>query len=535
MKPQKVPGALAGAGVGLLVTAPLVAILYLAWRVLGLPFVPFAAFDQLTRLLPGPVITFAIESMVRVIRALHLGATATVAKTAEQTIAVLLVLAAGCLAGALLFFVVRRWRIGALRAGVVVGALAAVLAFVVTLGYRSAAHPAIGGAWAALAFLAWGAALGWVRAALDRPRAPLGQGAAVEVSRADRRWFLIRLGEASATVTVVGAGLGVLVGRWTTGRTGAPARGAKVVLPNADDPVKPAPGTRPEYTPLERHYRIDITTSPPVIREDSWRLKIGGLVDRPMELTLDDLRRYESMEQYVTLSCISNPVAGDLIGTTLWKGVSFKRLLPDFKVRPDATHLKINAADGFYEFVALADINADERVMLAYEWDGQPLLPEHGFPLRIYIPDRYGMKQPKWIESMEALDHSEAGYWVKRGWDQEARMKATAVIDTIAVDMMIGQATSQTLIPVGGIAHAGARGISKVEVRVDEGEWRKALLRRPLSALTWVVWRYDWPFQKGKHTLTVRCFDGNGTPQITEEAPPHPSGASGLHSKSVML
>ena len=109
------------------------------------------------------------------------------------------------------------------------------------------------------------------------------------------------------------------------------------------------------------------------------------------------------------------------------------------------------------------------------------------------------------------------------------------VIDTIAVDMMIGQATSQTLIPVGGIAHAGARGISKVEVRVDEGEWRKALLRRPLSALTWVVWRYDWPFQKGKHTLTVRCFDGNGTPQITEEAPPHPSGASGLHSKSVML
>jgi hypothetical protein len=163
------------------------------------------------------------------------------------------------------------------------------------------------------------------------------------------------------------------------------------------------------------------------------------------------------------------------------------------------------------------------------------LLTEHGFPLRIYIPDRYGMKQPKWIESIEAIDHAEDGYWVTRGWDREARMKATSVIDAVAVDMMIGQATPDTRIPVGGIAHAGARGISKVEVQVDGGEWRAAQLRTPLSDRTWVIWRYDWPFEKGKHTFTVRCFDGNGAPQILQEAPPHPSGASGLHSKSSML
>jgi len=109
------------------------------------------------------------------------------------------------------------------------------------------------------------------------------------------------------------------------------------------------------------------------------------------------------------------------------------------------------------------------------------------------------------------------------------------VIDVIAINMMISQAGQDTLIPVGGIAHAGARGISKVEVRVDDGEWREAQLRTPLSDLTWVIWRYDWPFEKGKHTLAVRCFDGKGTPQIVEEAPPHPSGASGLHSESIML
>jgi hypothetical protein len=88
---------------------------------------------------------------------------------------------------------------------------------------------------------------------------------------------------------------------------------------------------------------------------------------------------------------------------------------------------------------------------------------------------------------------------------------------------------------VGGIAHAGARGISKVEVKVDGGPWNEAMLRAPLSGTTWVVWRYDWPFQPGNHTFTVRCADGAGVVQVAEMAAPHPSGASGYSSKSVML
>jgi hypothetical protein len=171
-------------------------------------------------------------------------------------------------------------------------------------------------------------------------------------------------------------------------------------------------------------------------------------------------------------------------------------------------------------------------VMLAYAWDGVPLLEEHGFPLRIYIPDLHGMKQPKWIETIEAMDHWEPGYWVVRGWDKVARMKATSVIDTIAVDMTIISADQRTLVPIGGIAHAGARGISKVEVRVDNGPWQAAALRTPLSQTTWVLWRYDWPFQPGKHTFTVRCYDGSNAPQIVEVRSPAPSGASGLFSKS---
>ena len=130
------------------------------------------------------------------------------------------------------------------------------------------------------------------------------------------------------------------------------------------------------------------------------------------------------------------------------------------------------------------------------------------------------------------MDHWEPGYWVVRGWDKVAKMKATSVIDTIAVDMTIISADQRKLVPIGGIAHAGARGISKVEVRIDEGPWQTAVIRTPLSQTTWVLWRYDWPFQPGKHTFTVRCYDGSDVPQIVGAMPPAPSGASGLFSKS---
>jgi len=388
-------------------------------------------------------------------------------------------------------------------------------------------------------FLGWGAALGRVYARLitepdTSPHPEPDRGAAVE--RLDRRRFLIRLGGAAAVITVSGATVGALVGSRRPREAVGPRRwSADHPLPNAGASLQPAVGTRKEFTPLEDHYRIDINLMPQAVSEQDWRLRIVGLVERPVELTLADLRNnFTPIHQFVTLACISNEIAGDLIGTTRWTGVSLRRLLPVLGLRPEATHLKISSADGFFEVVALDVIKDDERVMLAYAWDGVPLLAEHGFPLRIYIPDRYGMKQPKWISSIEALDHWVAGYWVVRGWDREARMRATSVIDTVAVDA-IASANGQRLVPVGGIAHAGVRGISKIEIQVDNGDWREARLRTPLSGTTWVLWRYDWPFQAGTHTFTVRCYDGNATAQIAQPSDTHPSGATGLHSKRAKV
>jgi DMSO/TMAO reductase YedYZ molybdopterin-dependent catalytic subunit len=404
----------------------------------------------------------------------------------------------------------------------------------------STVSPAARAVWIVLLFVAWGAALGWVYHRLRRDQVAAASGessAASAAERADRRRFLCRFAGIASVITVVAAAVGKVGSRRETAAptTRGEPWSATHPLPNAGAALQPAAGTRPELTPLSRHYRIDINTSPPSIPETSWRLKIHGLVAKPLEWTLADLRARPAMHQFITLSCISNTVGGDLTGTTRWSGVSLQQLLPDLGLQPNATYLKIQSADGFFEVVALDAIRGDGRVMLTYAWDGLPLPEKHGFPLRIYIPDRYGMKQPKWIESIEATDHWEPGYWVVRGWDREARMKATSVIDTIAMNMMIAKPAQEMRVPIGGIAHAGVRGISKVELRVDNGEWMPAELRTPLSGQTWVVWRYDWPLQRGKHTFTVRCFERDGTPQIAREAPPDPSGASGLDTRSVML
>jgi hypothetical protein len=163
--------------------------------------------------------------------------------------------------------------------------------------------------------------------------------------------------------------------------------------------------------------------------------------------------------------------------------------------------------------------------------NGETLPVEHGFPLRIYIPNRYGMKQPKWITRIEAIDREGSGYWVDRGWSEEARPQIVSVIDTVAKDK-----PTEAKIPIGGIAWAGDRGIQKVELQVDDGEWVEAALRvPPLSPLTWVQWRYDWPASPGRHTFTVRATDGTGAEQIKQEQGVRPDGATGYHSVSLNI
>lgn len=543
-----------GALVGVLITAPLMALLYLGAQVVGLPFAPFDLFNWLARVLSGDIIAVGVGAIVTVIATLNLGETSSTAKLIEQLAALVMFLSLGVVAG-LLFFVVQRVRQAkqGITAGVVLGLIAAVPVTLLIYSINRAATTSLGVslAWTLITTVGWGVAIGWVYerwAALSagRQAAPALSAAPnhaapatvpVQTTGLSRRQFLVRVGNASAVVTVAGAGLGALLASSTSTSRAVVTAPDGVIrqpslpadLPNAGAALMPAPGTRLEYTPLVDHYKIDISLIPPNISADNWVLPIDGLVDSPLALTLTDFHdNYEALEQYVTLSCISNQVGGDLIGTSKWTGVSLQAILADAGVQSEARYLNITSADGFHEAVDLDLIQADDRIMLCYAWDDQPLTDGHGFPLRIYIPDRYGMKQPKWITGIEVVADPAAGYWVRRGWDQDAVVNTTSVVDTVATEAIV-EADGQMFVPVGGIAYAGARGISKVEVQVDEEEWQEAELRDPLSDTTWVIWRYDWPFQEGRHTFAVRAYDGNGNLQSSDVRGVRPSGATGTH------
>ena len=393
-------------------------------------------------------------------------------------------------------------------------------------------------------FLIWGIAIAPVyRRLMIQPGGVPTEDEVRWAKSIDRRQFLVRLGVASATIIVLSGGVGAVLAQRDrrqfneaiAGSMDTSVLSTKGPFPNADDPVAPVPGTRPEYTSVEDHYKVFLRTEPTMIDIDTWSLPITGLVDNPLVLTLDDIQNnYESRDQYITLSCISGRIATSLISTTWWTGVSLQKILADVQVRPEARYIVITSGDGFYETVDLDLIASDERIMLAYAWDGRPIPFDHGFPLRIWLPDRYGMKQPKWITGMEVTDEYRPGYWVERDWDEVAQVQSTSVIDTVAVNDTF-EMGGQTIVPIGGIAFAGARGISKVEISVDDGPWEEAKLRAPLSETTWVIWRYDWPFDEVKHTFEVRCAEADGTPQIEAERGNRPSGATGLHSRRTKI
>ena len=558
---QRLPPSLGyGALAGGLLTAPLIGLMYLADKLFDLPFVPFALFDWIATVTPGPMITFGIDMMIEALLLFNLSVAAA-AKTSEQIAAVLLVFFIGVGASAVFFAVLRSRaaRLGGVQGnwlssvisqpwpGLVIGLVVGLPLTVVSLPMgQSTMNPVATFIILMVLFLVWGLGTGYLRRRLSLAHAALsgeGEEEVRSVNVIDRRQFLVRLGATTATITVASAGLGAALGQGERARIAESVADSmppsqmppRRALPNDGDPVAPAPGTRPEFTPVEDHYQVFLRTEPTFIDISNWALPIHGLVANPKELTIEQIRNdYPSRDQYVTLSCISGRIGTTLISTTWWTGAVMQKVLADVQPLPNAKYLVIKSADGFYETVALDLIASDERIMLCYAWDGEPLPFDHGFPLRIWLPDRYGMKQPKWIIDIEVTDEYEEGYWVERGWDEVARVKATSVIDTVAVRDVIDR-DGQRLVPVGGIAFAGARGISQVQVRVDEGPWQDAQLRSPLSETTWVIWRYDWPFVAGDHTFEVRCAEADGTPQIEEEQGNRPSGATGVHSRKATV
>ncbi len=525
-----------GALLGLLLSIPWLVLAWVGQATLGLPMPAFTLFELLTRLLPGAVVTAGLEVMIGALQGLGVASTSAAGKTVEGAMALGLVVLALTVLGALY-----AWSQDAPQSpasgwalGLAVAATTGILFWWAGWGRPG---PAVAIGWALALGVGWGLAIDGLHAAAQRAaERPTG-----------RRRFLVKAAAGSAAVGLAGLGLG----RWLGGEEQSsvtlqpfPAEPTPSPPPPASG-FEPVPGTRPELTPIADFYRVDINLRPPpadavagamsaearrLAEEEGieapsgeYALAVRGLVERPLVLTLERLRELPAVEQFATLECISNRVGGDLIDTTLFTGARLRDLLELAGVLPEAQDVKFDCADGYTESLPLESA-LDERTLLCYAMGGAPLAEEHGFPLRLYTPDRFGMKNPKWIVLLELVGEDYRGYWEQRGWSEQAFVKITSVIDAI-------ESGPDGIVRAGGIAFSGARGVAGVEIRVDGGEWMRAELNRAISPLTWVLWRARFEAEPGRHALQVRATDGQGNLQEAMPSDTYPDGATGYHQR----
>jgi DMSO/TMAO reductase YedYZ molybdopterin-dependent catalytic subunit len=288
-----------------------------------------------------------------------------------------------------------------------------------------------------------------------------------------------------------------------------------------------------EVTDADDFYVISKNFSDPVVPLTKWQIKIDGLVNQPFTLTYDDLLAMPSVTFLRTMECISNDIGDHLISNGQWTGVPLHMVLEKAGVKAGAIKVQFTAYDGYTTAIPITEA-MEQQTILAYHLNGVPLPTRHGYPARLIFPAHYGMKNPKWITGITLTSDDYLGYWERQGWTDSAVVQTMSRIDTpMSKDSLaVGVETA-----IAGIAYAGNRSISKVEVSTDNGEsWHDAALQPPLGPLTWVFWAYRWtPAKAGKFTAVVRATDGAGTLQPAEKTDPIPLGATGYHHVSLTV
>jgi DMSO/TMAO reductase YedYZ molybdopterin-dependent catalytic subunit len=382
--------------------------------------------------------------------------------------------------------------------------------------------------------LAVGASLLALRRLLDlaAPREP----ATARMLDFDRRRFL-----GTTMVLAGGAIAGGTIGRVLLQRRADEiASVPPVPEPGSTLPPPPSgaelgiPGLSPIVTPNDRFYRIDTALLTPRLDAATWKLEVSGMVDHPFTMSYDELLAMPLIEQYVTIACVSNEVGGSLVGNAKWRGARLRDLLDRAGVQDGASQIVGHAYDSFTVGFPTSWLDNPEReAMVVVGMNDQPLPPEHGYPARLIVPGLYGyVSATKWLTNIEltTLDAFDA-YWVPRGWAKEAPILTQSRIDVPRLNSTISAGT----VAVAGVAWAPDRGISRVEVKVDDADWTDARLSTPISDATWVQWVYEWDAVPGGHILSVRATDGTGALQTAEQTPPAPDGARGYHKVPVRV
>ena len=354
----------------------------------------------------------------------------------------------------------------------------------------------------------------------------------------DRRRFLFTSATFGAAAVVVGVA-GRTLGAKRFGVAEASRDTLTIPAPEGPAPPRPpgvsldVPGISPFITPNDDFYRVDTALIVPRVDATAWRLRIHGMVDRELELSLDDLLSRPLVERDLTLTCVSNQVGGGYAGNARWIGAPLKPILEEAGVHPGADQLVSRSADGFTAGSPTSVVLDGRDAILAVAMNGEPLPFAHGFPVRMIVPGLYGyVSATKWLTELE-LSTFEAfdPYWVERGWAPNGPVKTESRIDTPRERATLPAGP----VTVAGVAWAQHRGIDLVEVRIDGGAWQPARLADVDTTDTWRQWSFAWSANPGRHTVEVRATDGEGITQTGERVPPFPDGATGWHSVAVTV
>ncbi|MCU1397274.1 MAG: oxidoreductase molybdopterin binding [Acidimicrobiales bacterium] len=380
--------------------------------------------------------------------------------------------------------------------------------------------------------LLWGAQLAQPRPVpvVNRPRKARAAPPAPVV---DRRRFL-----ATGGALALGAMCVAVIGRNLQDRFNSAIERAGVRPPTAKEPL-PAPPADPSLevdnkglaaliTPIANFYRIDTAISFPSVSLASWRLKITGLVDKPLSFSFEDIMSRDLIERDITISCVSNEVGGDLVGNARWVGCRLDDLLAEAGIQSSADQVMGESIDGFTAGFPVSLLDGRDA-MIAIGMNGEALPVKNGFPARIIVPGIYGyVSAVKWLSEIRLTRFAdEEGYWIPRGWSALGPIKTQSRIDRP------GGRLSAGATHIAGVAWAPTRGISTVEVQVDDADWMPATLGPVLSENTWVQWWVQWDAPAGRHQIRVRATDGNGDLQTDHPADVAPDGATGWHTIRV--
>ena len=276
------------------------------------------------------------------------------------------------------------------------------------------------------------------------------------------------------------------------------------------------------FTPIDSFFK-HVSHEVMQVETATWQLSIDGLVGQPLGVSLDELKAMQVVEMACTLAAITSTPNNLLVGHALWRGVPLNRLLEQVGLRPEAHYAQFRSANGYSTYLP---VDVLDQAILAYAMNGEPLSAEQGYPVRLIVPGLYDYKMPKWLQTVELVAAPSLGHYESHGWSTQGVVQTTSAIFTPR-----SRDTVDGPVLFSGMAFAGTKAITRIELSIDDGDWMPVPFKAAESG-SWTCWQIDWlPPAPGDYLVKVRATDSEGfTQPDAQVAHVFPNGSSAIHA-----